>query len=193
MGEGHIPATVVHWPTRTVAEAIDEGLVRALARFSLFEEFHLAWRSLAGPPQPGQSDVAKHPLDGPDGDPHLVDAAQPELRPLGAVLELPARLPDKLDDPRGDTSTAAPGVPRHQPLESILPPAHARTPNRPHADAEAASCRGRTMHSREMQHHQPLPDPQPILQSHLHVAQLDDHDGLPWGSSAAPQSRKGQS
>jgi hypothetical protein len=38
------------------------------ARLGLLEEFHLARRSFAGSPQPGQADVAKYSLDGPDGD-----------------------------------------------------------------------------------------------------------------------------
>src|SRR5262249_42904107 len=36
------------------------------ARLGLLEEFHLARRSFAVSPQPGQADVAKYSLDGPD-------------------------------------------------------------------------------------------------------------------------------
>jgi hypothetical protein len=151
-----------------------------LAGLRLFKQLHLSRHPLLGPP-----DIPKDPVNRADGYPHVVNAPEPELSALCPILELAAGLPDKFDDPRRYPPATTPGVPRHESLKRILPPPS----NRPHADAEAAPRHGRAMKSCEMQHHQPLPHPPPVLQAHLHIAQFD-HVALPWGSSAAHQSRR---
>src|SRR5262249_55666664 len=93
-------------------------------RLGLLKELHLPRHPLAGAPQARQADIPKDSLDCADRHPDLVNAPQPELGALGAILELAARLADQLDDSPRDSPAAAPRVSRHEALHRILPPAH---------------------------------------------------------------------
>jgi hypothetical protein len=61
---------------------------------SLLEELQLARHALTGPTQARQADVSKDPLDRAHGNPHIVNAPEPELRALSAIFELTASLSD---------------------------------------------------------------------------------------------------
>src|SRR5262245_18683383 len=155
-----------------------------LPRLGLLKELHLPRQPLAGPPQTRQADIPKDSLDCADRHLDLVNAPQPELGALGAILELAACLADQLDDSRRDSPASAPRVSRHEALHRILPPAHPPAPNRPSAHAESAPSRTRSMESREVEHHQPLSHSPPVLQPDPHIAQSDHEPPLCWQRAA---------
>src|SRR5436309_8175145 len=94
----------------------------AVAGLRLLEELHLPGDPLSRPPKPRDAEIAKNALDRAHGDADVVNAAKPELGSGGAVGELPARLADQLDDPRGHAAATATGIPRDEPLEAPLAP-----------------------------------------------------------------------
>ena len=148
------------------------------ARLVFFEQLHLAGHPFRGTPQPRQPQIAEDPLDRAHCHAHLVHPAQPQLRARRPISQISTRLADELDDPRSDAPASAAWITRHQPLHSVLSPPRPPAPNRPDANAEAAPGRRRAIQPCEVQHHQPLSDPQPILHAHLHIAQFD-HLTLP--------------
>jgi hypothetical protein len=90
---------------------------------------------------------------------------------------------------RESWSPRPPGIVQKYDLISVLSLLPDRNGVRP---AEPPAGRRRTMKLCELQDHQALPHPPPILQTHLHIAR-SDHLDLPWDSLAAHQSRRGPS
>src|SRR4029450_14060127 len=87
---------------------------------------------------------------------------------------------------------AARGIACSRPLHAFLPPPPPPAPNRPGTDPASSRGRRGAMESREVQHHEPLSHPPPVLRPDLHIAE-SNHGPLLLDSSAAHLSRRGQS
>ncbi len=87
---------------------------------------------------------------------YLVNPTQPQLGALRRVRQVSARLANELDDSGRDAAAAAPGIPRHQPLQGVLPPPRPPASNRPGTDPESSRGRRGAMHSRKVKRRQDL-------------------------------------
>ena len=161
----------------------------AFARLCFFKELHLPGQSLAGPPQAWQADVPKDPLDRAHRDPDVANTPEPELGALSAVGEISTRLSNELHHPRRYPPAAVPRIPGDETLHRALTPPHPPAADRPDADAEPTACCCRTVKPCEVDYHQPLPDPPPILQPDLHIAQFD-HFAPPLGQLGCPSKQE---
>jgi hypothetical protein len=166
--------------------------LNAFARLRLLEQLHLPGDPLRGAAQAGQADISEDPLDRAHRHAHLVDPAQPQLGALRPVCQVSARLANELDDSGRNAAAAAPGIAWYQPLHGVLPPPHPPAPNRPGTDPASSRGRRGAMESREVQHHEPLSHPPPVLRPDLHIAE-SNHGPLLLDSSAAHLSGRGQS
>ena len=158
---------------------------------ALLEQLHLAGFPLAGPPQAGQSEVAKHALNRAHGQPHAVHALQPEPRTSSPIAEVLTGLANQLDGRGGHPPRPVSRIGRHQSLNAPALPPLPPPPNRPSTEPVVATRGTWPVRLRVLQNEQAIAHPRPILRPNLHVAELDHEPPLVWPAwtSAAHQNK----
>ena len=162
--------------------------LNAFARFRFLEQRHLPRGPLTCLPQTRQSHLPEDPLDRSHGDPDIVAAAQPQLRPRRPVCELPAGLRHEFDDAIRHAPPAPLRIPQHEALEPALAPPDPPASDRPWRDAIPTSRSFCSVKPGAIQHHQPVPNAFAVLQAHLHIAQSDHVVPLP-GQPGCPSNQ----